>query len=295
MTLGRMWAYFFFYQTKFNEGLILVFNKGCFGNYRSLVVQTLKDRLYTSTNSEALAYFYCNRGDQQRAQPEVVMSTLVQQLASLRPGEQLQKVVVDEYRLRVKATGRPSPLNLTHGNALAQALCNIYPQTWIIVDALDECDENTRQLLIHRFLDLVKGCTSLVKIFVTSRLDSDITATLDSDAIFVRSISLHGENESSEVRGDMRHIVEGRVQKAFDEGGVLPGKLDKDKAQELKSEIIEILLTRGDRMYCPIFHYRTIYWALIADKPCSGPYGLLIKYKISASQIEEAIKHLSTF
>ena len=180
------------------------------------------------------------------------MSTLIQQLTSLRPGEQLQKVVVDEYRSRVQATGRPTPLNLTHGNTLMRALCNIYPQTWIIVDALDECDENTRQSLIHRFLDLVKGCTSLVKIFVTSCLDSDITVTLDSDAIFVRSIALQGE--TSGVSDDMRRIVEGRVQKAFDEGSVLQGKLNQKKAQELKSGMVEILLARGDAMYCPIFH-----------------------------------------
>ncbi|KAF8418413.1 hypothetical protein EV426DRAFT_577591 [Tirmania nivea] len=196
----------------------------------SLIVQTLMDRLNTApTNSEALAYFYCNRDDPQRAKPEIVMSTLVQQLASLRPGEQLQKVVVDEYKFSKRATGRPISLTLSNSNNLARALCNIYPQTWIVVDALDECD--TRQTLIRGLLNLARDCTSLVKIFFTSRLDSDIAATLDSDNIFVRSIALH--SEASESSGDMRNIVEAKVKEAFEESGLLKGKIDKDQIQNI--------------------------------------------------------------
>lgn len=48
----------------------------------------------------------------------------------------------------------------------------------IIVDALDECDPETRQSLLDAFEDILRESAGLVKIFVSSRDDQDIVCTL---------------------------------------------------------------------------------------------------------------------
>ena len=53
-----------------------------------------------------------------------------------------------------------------------------YPMTTIVIDALDECDPDRRQLLLDAFEDILEGSLGLVKIFVSSRDDQDIVCTL---------------------------------------------------------------------------------------------------------------------
>ena len=67
--------------------------------------------------------------------------------------------------------------------ALLLSLLSIYPQTTIIIDALDELDtENEsvhRLLLLELLVNVVLECDSLVKIFVASRDDQDIVVELE--------------------------------------------------------------------------------------------------------------------
>ena len=59
----------------------------------------------------------------------------------------------------------------------------MYPQTTIIIDALDELDldydSKDRYLLLELLNDVVLKCDSLVKIFVASRDDQDIVVELE--------------------------------------------------------------------------------------------------------------------
>lgn len=55
------------------------------------------------------------------------------------------------------------------------------PLTYIIIDALDECEKETRQdlALALALARMLEHCTSLVKIFVSSRDDQDIKVSMD--------------------------------------------------------------------------------------------------------------------
>ncbi|KZL79783.1 hypothetical protein CI238_02047 [Colletotrichum incanum] len=50
----------------------------------------------------------------------------------------------------------------------------MYPRSTILLDALDECNKNTREVLMETFDMLLEGSSRRVKIFVSSRRDVDI-------------------------------------------------------------------------------------------------------------------------
>jgi ankyrin repeat domain-containing protein 50 len=51
---------------------------------------------------------------------------------------------------------------------------NLYPKTTLILDALDECEKHKRGVLIEIFDYFVAHASRPVKIFISSRPDSDI-------------------------------------------------------------------------------------------------------------------------
>lgn len=74
----------------------------------------------------------------------------------------------------------------TAGDVSAEEAINIIlqtikdrPVTYIVIDALDECNRDTRWVLIESLEEILRRSTSLVKIFVTSRDDhQDISLSL---------------------------------------------------------------------------------------------------------------------
>lgn len=186
-------------------------------------------------NSEGFAYFYCNRNDPVRRKPEAVMNTLVKQLASLKKEGPLHSAVVTEYTRRVSNTGNPSPLNFDDSQNLVMELCNSYPRSWILIDALDECDPETRHELLHALQGLTENCSSLLKVFITSRLDEDIAAVFNPKCI--PTILL----ESTRAGTDIEKIAESKVNEAITKRGLLSGKLKPEQLPEFKLEMTRIL------------------------------------------------------
>lgn len=61
---------------------------------------------------------------------------------------------------------------------LIMQLIELYPQTTIIVDAMDECNPTTRADLLRALEHILQTSSSLVKVFVSSRDDQDIVLKL---------------------------------------------------------------------------------------------------------------------
>ena len=171
------------------------------------------------------------------------MSTLVKQLASLSPGGPLQKVILQEYETRKATTGQSSPLNLMDSYRLAITLCDIYPGSLIIIDALDECEPETRHELLNCLYDLAANSSSLVKIFVTSRLDSDIAAIFQPKNIPTIEFEAGAKRDK-----EVEKIVRGKVEEAVTQRGLLKGKLSLEEMVEFKLQMIDILRTRAEGM-----------------------------------------------
>ncbi len=129
------------------------------------------------------AFFYCARStaEPERAKPAEIMGALLRQLASSKPDLPVKEPVAKEYEaLRKKAEEDCSSLKkLTVQDCirLIIELTKNHPAV-LILDALDECEENTRHELLEAFDDIISNSTEVVKVFVSSREDIDIVSSL---------------------------------------------------------------------------------------------------------------------
>lgn len=129
-----------------------------------------------SQTHEPVVYFYCNRNEPQRRDPTVIMQALLKQMSGVFPG--LPKPVVAAYNERLKLGLASGPLSFQESRNLLVSLLEIFPQTTIIIDALDESDPVERWRLLEA-LTVIMHSTSLVKIFISSRDDIDIKLKLE--------------------------------------------------------------------------------------------------------------------
>jgi ankyrin repeat protein len=88
----------------------------------------------------------------------------------------LPHVVVQLYSSKKQGQRELAEERLHSADAqqLLRQLVEIYPQTTLVLDALDECDPKTRRSLVNLLDDLVQGAGRPVKVFIASRLDQDI-------------------------------------------------------------------------------------------------------------------------
>jgi hypothetical protein len=140
----------------------------------SKVVDDLRNVLVNHPNDEALAYFYCDRNQDNRQDPTSILRSFVRQLSISRDQNALQPLIEAEYEQR-RQKGFPSgKFTFEECAKLVLEYVNIYPQTTLVLDALDECDPGTRKHLIKFFDSLLIESCKPVKIFISSRPDRDI-------------------------------------------------------------------------------------------------------------------------
>jgi len=119
-------------------------------------------------------YFYCNRAEESRRDPESILRTLIQQLAQTPAEDKLLTPVLHIYKDREKKGQLSSRLTLKECQDLLVQLIAVYPQTTICIDALDEVDHKLRFKLLEALTHVLKRSNTLVKIFATTRMDPDI-------------------------------------------------------------------------------------------------------------------------
>ena len=207
------------------------------GAGKTYIASTVIDSLSSSPTPERLAYFYCNQAEENRREPQSILNTLVQQLSQTESGmNKLLKPVVDIYRDREQRGQRSSCLSLVESQELLVQLTDIYPQTTICIDALDEVETETRLLLLKALKNIVEKSKNPVKIFATTRMDIDILRQLE---MFPR-IELQPDDNIS----DINRFVETKLQSIIDDGLLLEG----DVPDELKVEICDVLCKRSKGM-----------------------------------------------
>ena len=141
----------------------------------STVVDDLTKSFAQQSNDEALAYFYCDRNQPNRQDPAVIMSSFVRQLSGVESSNTIQRPIVQRYEIEQKNGFASGVLKIEESFNLLLQLIEIYPQITLVVDALDECNKETRASFMESLDILVSGKSSnLVKIFISSRPDLDI-------------------------------------------------------------------------------------------------------------------------
>ncbi|KAF5256049.1 hypothetical protein FOXYS1_13501, partial [Fusarium oxysporum] len=123
--------------------------------------------------SEALAFFYCKRDEQNRRNRQDILRSILRQLSS--PVEDVERgtihVAVKDLPNRLALNG--TTFDVPTCENLIGKLIESYSKTTIILDALDECDRNTREELMRVLSSLANG-SSKFRVFISSRHDEDI-------------------------------------------------------------------------------------------------------------------------
>ncbi|KAL7272961.1 hypothetical protein RUND412_004200 [Rhizina undulata] len=211
------------------DKLVEIFQRLDAGAGKTVLASTVID-MFTRwmPKNLGLAYFYCKYGEKERQEPESILSTLVKQLSLLSPEGCLPEPVISIYQDQQKNDGVERCLCLDESTKLILQLSRAFAQTVIIVDALDECDIETRGKLLDTFKDLCSSSESL-KIFITSRNDDDIRIELEKEADLYIQPSVNS--------GDIKRFVVAEVEKYISKKRLLKGAVGR----ELKQTIINTL------------------------------------------------------
>ncbi|KAF5568178.1 het-E-1 heterokaryon incompatibility protein [Fusarium phyllophilum] len=138
-----------------------------------LISRVIDSTIERAKTGEAVAFFYCKRDEENRRNPRDILRSILRQLST--PVKE-----VESGTIHIALPGLPSRLEL-NGTTFDVATCESligrladdYPRTTIILDALDECDRNTREELMRVLSNLTSGSTKL-RVFISSRHDEDI-------------------------------------------------------------------------------------------------------------------------
>ncbi|TXC05932.1 hypothetical protein FocTR4_00010780 [Fusarium oxysporum f. sp. cubense] len=123
--------------------------------------------------SEALAFFYCKRDEENRRSPQDILRSILPQLSN--PVKDVESgtihVALKDLPNRLALNG--TTFDVPTCENLIGKLIESYSKTTIILDALDECDRNTREELMRVLSNLANG-SSKFRVFISSRHDEDI-------------------------------------------------------------------------------------------------------------------------
>lgn len=135
------------------------------------------------------------------------------------------------YETKQRNNFASGPLTIEEGAKILRELVEIYPQTTLVLDALDECDPRTRDKVVEIFHDLLQRSSKPVKIFLSSRPDVDIKALLND----VPSLQIQATDNSADIA-------------TFVMSEILKKKKMKKMPRDLLEEILQTLLTKSEGM-----------------------------------------------
>ena len=170
----------------------------------SIVIDHIQSERASDRNDVGLAfaYFRHDQSDSSNAENSIathVIATLLKQLA--RRVEEFPKELVDAFNSQYKNDRNPTFDFCVRSFHL---LASRFTESFVVIDALDECNEISRGLM----LDFLYGITKImpsIKLFITSRLESTIAESIL--ALKVPTIEIHARH----VTRDIAEYVNGRL------------------------------------------------------------------------------------
>jgi hypothetical protein len=174
-----------------------------------------------------LAFFYCSRNTAEptRSDPKLIMASLARQLSYDGPHQPLLQPAVQIYEEKEAQAFASGPLMTTESRDLIVRLTQHYPQTILIIDALDECSPEKRFELLGAFQTILQFSKNVVKIFISSRNDQDI--------VFHLKHHPNLEIDSTRNSADIAHFVSSETQRLIQSGQLLRSSPSCEEMREL--------------------------------------------------------------
>jgi Cdc6-like AAA superfamily ATPase len=151
------------------------------GAGKTKLVSKVIDSLTNDLPHEKLAYFYCDRNQEPRRNPENILRSFVKQLSISSSQDMIQDCLVQLYNQKRREGFSSNKLSFAESEALLFQLIQPYSRTFLVLDALDECDKSLRGQLIEAFNRLLSASKGL-SIFISSRRDADIKYQFEKKA-----------------------------------------------------------------------------------------------------------------
>ncbi|PMD32025.1 hypothetical protein L207DRAFT_572327 [Hyaloscypha variabilis F] len=185
----------------------------------------------------SLAFFYCRRTNAERRKPENILRSYIKQLAVMK--DKSLDLLRRKYLEKKQRGFLSNVLGPTEAQDLLAKMIKQNSQTILVLDALDECEEDSRHSLMTVLSELVEQRLR-VKVLISSRRDDDITAEFENKDNFNISATDNGDDIMSFVRGkinEYRHSSIGRrrASSVISEG--------------LEQHIIEVFLDKSNGMF----------------------------------------------
>jgi Cdc6-like AAA superfamily ATPase len=173
-----------------------LFCPGIPGAGKTMVAAIAVDQLLDSAQNGAygVAYVYCNYKSQANQDTVSILAAILKQLVQSRPS-----TLGPVERLHQKHAGCGTKPTLDDIYSALRDVLAQYPYVHIVVDALDECQNETRRQLCTKLLDLQKGAD--VRLMVTSRFVPDVEDTF--------RLALRLEVQASDE--DVKQFVVGQI------------------------------------------------------------------------------------
>ena len=111
-----------------------------------------------------------------------------------------------------------------------------FKATYVVVDALDECEEAEREELVMALTRHTALQNCVLKVFVTSRDEKDLTRMLSGTSNF--------QINADDTTLDIRPFVEIKVEECIINDGILGGK--GNVSLELRQDLVDTLVSKAD-------------------------------------------------
>jgi hypothetical protein len=211
-------------------------------NLVSAVVDAAMEDRTQGVSAAPILYYYC--GDQEgsggKCDPQDVMRSLLRQLSVKEDGscEIVEQVLLEFQRRQAIAKSHMGPMGKLEPSECTRWIIELLrtDQVFIIIDAIDEIHVSDRHLLLKELIALRDSTTANVKIFLSSRDDTNLSQWLDG----IPDIRM----QTTSTRDDMHLFVHHRVSMAIANKQILDGVVDSD----LQFALENYLLDRADGM-----------------------------------------------
>jgi NACHT domain len=159
----------------------ILFCPGMPGAGKTTITSIIVDHLYNqfqNDGSVGIAYLYCNFRRQQEQKPADLFASLLKQLIQEQPSvPESMKGLYEHHKDRRTRPSSDEILAVLHS-----VICD-YSRTFIIIDALDECQvsNGVRRILLSEILDL--QAKTGANLFATSRFIPEIEKEFKRDLL----------------------------------------------------------------------------------------------------------------
>ena len=189
----------------------------------SFMVEELT-RLAERSSQITLAYYFCDDKDEKRKSATAILRGLLLQLLRQRP--MLFKHIQPDF-----AVSRDDLFTNFHG--LWRIFDGILKdpgagEVFCLIDALDECEKESRQSFLNNFTELFTSLQSKKKIFkfiVTSRRESDIEESFSAASPAIQNLQV----DSGRVNDDLSKFIDFKVDELSERKKYRPKQKDKIK------------------------------------------------------------------